>query len=406
MGSRLSILVLVLALALAGCTSTFVSNVASTFSSAFSLNDGVAPENIDALLDDDLFLEDSGPLLSNPVALYELPEDLARELDREIRPLPTDEQRYRALRRWIFDKAGNYEYDPGVTAAISELAEVGKINCFSFSVLYVAAARHLGLTADVQLVYSPPSWDMSESTWVLNQHINVSGEVRRSSGLQRNRVQVQIGTHTTRPEQSIIKYVVDLNPNLIVNVHRTERLRDDQVLARFYGNRAAEALVNGDYALAYAYSRRGLEADERSSQVLTNLGVLYARVDRSDLARQAYLAALHADSDADSARNNLVLIYRREGEVEEAERLERRIQARRSKNPYYHYVVGRQEADSGAYEQAIGSFKRAIRRKRNEPMFYVSLADAQTALGLEQDALETLQRGRRYADGENMALFE
>ena len=49
----------------------------------------------------------------------------------------------------------------------------------SFSNLFVAAARYADVPANFQLVDSPPQWDINNKTWVLAQHINVSGIVRR-----------------------------------------------------------------------------------------------------------------------------------------------------------------------------------------------------------------------------------
>ncbi len=366
---------------------------------------GVAPQDVDALLDDDLFLTETQdaapqPALPGMVDLYQLPASMTRDLDRYIADLPSQEQRYRALRRWAFDQADRYEYDPGTTAAPADLAAVGRINCFSFSVLFVAAARRVGLPAEVQLVYSPPNWDIDADNWILNQHINVTGTFRSARSPA-----VSVGPAATGSTGSMIRkgpgnsaeqYVVDLNPDIVVNAHRTERLDEHQVLARFYGNKAAEALVAGDHELAYRYSRTALEVDPASAVVWTNLGVLYAWSERPELARGAYTLAIDLDDDADSARNNLALLYRRLGEDEQAEALEQTIRARRNRNPYYHHLLGRKSVRSGNYADAIGHFQDAIRRKRNEPVFYLALAEAQLALDEQEQARDSLARARRH----------
>lgn len=365
---------------------------------------GVAPEDVDALLDDDTFLSGTPEVSAPPapdgvVDLYWLPPAMTRELERDIASLPSQEQRYRALRRWAFDQADRYEYDPGTTAAPADLAAVGRINCFSFSVLFVAAARQVGLPAEVQLVYSPPNWDIDADNWILNQHINVTGSFRSARSPA-----VSVGPTATGSTGSMIRkgknsaeqYVVDLNPDIVINAHRTERLAEHQVLARFYGNKAAEALVAGDHELAYRYSRTALAVDPASAVVWTNLGVLYAWSERPELARGAYNLAIDVDDDADSARNNLALLYRRLGEDEQAEALEQVIRARRNRNPYYHHLLGRKSVRSGNYPDAVSHFEDAIRRKRDEPVFYLALAEAQLALDEPDEARDALDRARRH----------
>lgn len=394
--------IVALLMAAVGCSST---NTGTTASRA-----GAAPADIDALLRDDLVLTSDAGAAPHGVDLYAMPAAMREEIDRRIGGIEDEEDRYRALRRWIFKVADGYQYDPEVTAAIAELEEIGRINCFSFSVLYVAAARHLGLTADVQLVYSPPNWDLAADNWVLNQHINVSGTVRGSldDKLLQDRMNLptQTGTRIYKVNRtSTIKYVVDLNPKIIVNAHRTEALGDARVLGRFYANKAAEALVQDDLELAYRYSRLGIEADPASSPVWTNLGVIYSRLEQPELARRSYLAALDADPDADSARNNLALLYYSLGDAEQAAALEKVIQSRRRRNPYYHHLLGENERLAGRYDLAMDHYHAAIRRKRDEPRFYMSMAEAQLALDRPDDARATLNRARKHANGEDAAAI-
>jgi tetratricopeptide (TPR) repeat protein len=344
-------------------------------------------------------------------ALFELPESVVRDLDREITTLRNEEARYRALRRWIFRVAEQYEYDPAITASLAELDDLGKINCFSFSLLFLAAARHVDVPAVMQLVYTPPDWQETDGTWVLNQHVNVSGTVARHVDREalssRHRMALQTGT-LIRPNAahaSPIRYVVDLNPRVVVHAHRTRLLADHEIVGLFYSNKAAEAIFMADYTSAYHYSKLALNADRSSGTAWNNLGIYFSRTGQLEHARDAYLTAIAVDPDADSSRNNLVSVLRQLGDVERAAALDQQARARRSRNPYYHYGIGRQRLDARDYAASIAHFRSAIRRKRDEQRFYLSLAEAQLALGQHDGARQTLKRAARFLDTDQQGRY-
>jgi tetratricopeptide (TPR) repeat protein len=263
----------------------------------------------------------------------------------------------------------------------------------------------------VQLVYSPPNWDLSDRTWVLNQHINVTGTVKGSISMGESRNRVALPSHTgtiIKPDfmlDTFIKYVVDLNPKLVVNAYRTEVLDDHQFASRFYGNLAAQALLEENYTDAYLYNKQAINFDKLSSLAWNNLGVLYSRIDQPDLARKSYLTAIQVDPDADAARNNLASLYRKVGNTSEANQLDQGITQRRKKNPYYHYYLGEDLLKVGDYEEAIDYFRQAIRRKKDEQLFYLSMAEAQLELDQIRDAERSLNKAEKYAEKANSERY-
>jgi len=136
----------------------------------------------------------------------------------------------------------------------------------------------------------------------------------------------------------------------VVDEYRTEILTDHQVLALFYANKAAEALFADKLGLAYQYTKHAVLADPASATALNTLGVLYGRVEQTALARDAYLAAIAADADADSARSNLAALYRRMGEVNSASDEQQRLNRRRERNPYYNFTLGEEKLQAGQWE--------------------------------------------------------
>lgn len=373
---------------------------------------GLVPKNIENLLVDRYFLTNElADIKVEEVDIYKLPKGVVSYLEQEIVPLPSEEQRYRALRKWIFDYADNYDYDPNTTVPISKIDEIGKINCLSFSTLFVAAARHVGIPADIQLIYSPPAWEMTGQSWLLAQHINVTGKIRRALGPREVNARLNLPTDTgtfikrTSERYEIQKYVVDLNPRVVVNAYRTELLQDDEVASRYHANIGAEALVNDNYSAAYLHMKQAITLNNMSSPAWNNLGVLYSRVNQPELARQSYLTALQVDPDADSALTNLTALHQRLGNEDRATELKTRIATRIEKNPFYHFYLGKDLLEIGEYDKAIARFESAIHRKKDEQLFYLFLAEAQLAQNQIRKAEKSLKQAEKYAEPANQKQY-
>ncbi len=342
-----------------------------------------------------------------------LPPEVRDYLDREIRPIPHEEDRYRALRRWAFeDFQPRYSYDPGYTAPLDKLDAGGRINCFSFSNMFVAAARYVNVPAEFQLVDSPPQWNMSSNTFVVSQHINVTGMLKRNlTDSEEAALQGQVwqtGTRIHRIDWDKLHrgYVVDLNPAIAVDSYRTRTISDQQALALYYSNRSVEALLSGDSDAALAYGRTAIVMDDQSVTAWSNLGVILSRAGNTDAALQAYLAALSLDRDAETATVNLERVYRRTGEVEKADTLAAQTAARRKRNPYYHYSMGEAMLEQGDLERALEHFKDAISRKEDERLFYYGLAKAQIRLGEYDKATRNLEQAREHSSTNDLWRFE
>ena len=359
-------------------------------------------------------LDTAAPLTAAPPPerFLVLPVDIRHYLDREVVPLETEEERYNALRSWAFDEfSPDYEYDPTFTAPLQGLPDAGRINCFSFSNLFVAAARYSDVPAHFQLVQSPPQWDINRDTWVVSQHINVTGSVFREltqSERQYLRDQEQTtGTLIRRklPTNMDRDYVVDLNPEIAVDAFQSEVISDAEALSLFYSNRSVEELLSGNRDAATEYGRLAIEADEASATAWNNMGVLLSRQGKLEGARQAYLTSLALNPGGESAANNLERIFRRLGETKKADALAARTRSNRMKNPYYHYALGEKRLAQGQLKDAVAHFKDAISRKEDERLFYYGLAEAQIGLGDYRKASKNLSVAKQHSTGRDMARY-
>ncbi len=363
------------------------------------------------LLHDDLFFDrDLHPVIET-IDLLTLPQATKNYLDRYVVGLPTEHQRYEALRQWVFDRFSGYQYDATETLSISNLVNDRKINCLSFSNLFIAAARYVDIPAQAQLVFAPPYWDAVNGAWVVNQHVNVYGDIKveknspvviSDSTWHMNRNDIYYSPwngSSVNKYRATQRYIADLNRAVVSVPFKTQAINDLQLLALFYNNKASEAIQHNQLSLAYAYIKAALKSDLLLSSVWNNLGVLYQRQNQLDLARQVYQVAIQLDDNAHSSKSNLSNVYLSLGELQKAEALEREVTAYREANPYYHYSLGEQSLAIDEYSTAADHFYKAIELKHNEQLFYYALAKTQIGLGNYHLVAENLKNARVFAKG-------
>ncbi len=348
-------------------------------------------------------------VLESAEQLLELPESMKRQLDAQVMPHDSEYERYKKLRQWAFTRFNDFEFSSLETVSLAELNSTRKINCLSFSALFVAAARYTDVSADFQLVFSPPYWDRSNDSWINNQHINVTGRVDMPEMLLptvTSDVPDQIAVRRFQDQPfATYRYVADVNPAVVSLQLKREIISEELVKSLFYSNKAVEQLVQDDITAAYAYTKEALLTYPESSLAWNNLGVLYNRVNQSSLAAAAFEQAIALDDRAYSARSNLARLYRDIGEYQRAVVLERQIEEFRLANPYYHAALAEQAIAEGDLRQARRYYENALDRKHNEQHFYHQLAIIHQALGDTEAVLENLRKARRYARGEEKSKF-
>lgn len=372
-------------------------------------------QNPSDLLVDAYFEESSQslPAIEQP-NLFELPASYQRDLDRIIASSDSELERYNKMRSWIYRRFRDYDFDVTETYSLGQLNTNRKINCLSFSAMFVAAARYVDVPAEFQLVLAPPYWDKEGNNWINNQHINVRGTIDVSENYIRDRLNTQrIGSQsqflwsTEAPVRYSggVRYTADINPAVLSINSGRRKISEQQVVSLFYSNKSIEALLDQDLPLAYAYTKEALEADPDSSIAWNNLGVIYARVGQQGYSTEAYERAIELDETMYSAKSNLANSYRASGRRQEADSIEQEIESFRSQNPYYHSALAENSIAAGEYSDAVAHLEEAVANKRNEHFFYHQLAIVNQQLGDRDAVVENLDRARRYARGSDKTRF-
>jgi tetratricopeptide (TPR) repeat protein len=248
-------------------------------------------------------------------------------------------------------------------------------NCLSATMLFVALAREAGLEVAYQLVNVPPTWSDEPDIIVVSNHVNARVAPRNDR-----------------------EYVVDFNEIGYNDSMPSREIDDDYVLALFYNNLGAEALIRKDYALSFRYFRAGIEADSMISAIWSNLGVLYARQGFDQHAEAAYLQALASRSRNRTALTNLVNLYEARGDHATAQLYREQVRRYQERNPYYHFALAERAYSEQRLDDALAAVSRAIRLKGDEQRFHQLRGQTYLALGRESEAEKSFARAAEYAE--------
>jgi Flp pilus assembly protein TadD len=177
---------------------------------------------------------------------------------------------------------------------------------------------------------------------------------------------------------------------------------DYRAFAQFYNNLGSKKLAEGNAPDAFRYFIKAIKTDPELSYAWSNLGVVYRRNNQFHDAEAAYLQGLavtqgSGDTSILTIMNNLVNLYDIAGENEKALLYKTYIASFREKNPYYQYIAGKTAYDDSLFEKSIGLFKRAIRLKDDEPLFYYGLARAYLKTDEIRKAEINIDRAISYA---------
>ena len=303
-----------------------------------------------------------------------LSPEMKTMLDQHIRGEYNHEKRLHLLIELIFDEAFlGLHYANDHTKTSIETFETRNGNCLSFTNMFVAMARYLGLDAGFQEVVNFPSWDRQDNVVVLNLHMNA---LVRLQGR---------------------RYVVDFNPFEDRKDRTSRAVPDHRAKAQYYNNRGAEFFRNGDTEQALVYFKKALSIDPDLSFAWSNLGVAYSKSQLWEESEKAYLLALKSNRQEYTAMTNLAKLYQRLGREKEAHRYLKKVSAFRNLNPYYHFSLGEQAYHDSRFEDAVKHFRRAIKRKGKEHEFYFALAKTYSRLDDLPKVIEALKKARQFA---------
>lgn len=315
------------------------------------------------------------PAPPTPEQITQVPPALHALVQQRVMPVASREDRLKALVHLAFDDDGlALQYDPKATHTVAESYATRRVNCLSFTLLFVALARDAGLQAHVQEVGRVLSWYQDGDALYNAGHVNVGVRVDGRTGS------------------------IDLDSSILMDRRGPRAISDRRALAHYYNNRGAELMAAGDMDAAQQYLALALRMDAGFAGAWNNRGVLALR--RGDLrqARSDYEAALAADPSHASTLSNAIALYRRLGDAPRTAAMLARLQRVQKTDPFRDYLLGDEAERRGDYATAIGRYRRALRLYNGAHPLYFALARAYFLSGDYRHADFALQQALTLSD--------
>lgn len=293
--------------------------------------------------------------------IFKLDEEMVALVDEKIKKNYSPIKKAKVLLHHIFSQdniALSYASNANVIA--TEAFHSQAANCLSLTIMAYALAKEADLDVEFQQVKVPEYWVRNGKYNLLTGHINLLIETKSNF----NGVRVY-GSGTLE---------VDFDPYVQKQSFSKRIINKNAVLAMFYNNKGGQALVNGDYAIAYQYFKAATQKNSTFSSAWGNLAVLYKLTNNDDIAESTYRYAITLAQDNYTALANLAILLRKKGADEEAQRIETTLQMKRNKNPYYHAVLADEAYFNQNYSQAVSHYKKGIQLNRKVHELYFGLA--------------------------------
>jgi len=330
--------------------------------------------SVDMLLDSSPLGKDVGEEDFSQVDILEMTPEMKAFLDSYV---DDTFNRYARMKRLLYAVMGEGKfelvYDDKTHTAPETFQHQGG-NCLSFTNMFVAMARYLGIHASFQEVDIPPDWSQAGQSFLFSQHVNVH---------------VDLGADTIR--------IIDFNIYNFNHSYERRVISDQRARAHYFSNIGVEQMLDGESAVAYANFRQALIEDSTFSPAWINLGILHRREGYLDFAETSYLQALEVDNYNLIALSNLASLYEQEGMTERAESYRSMVRSHRMNNPYYRYQLAQAAVIDGDYQDAINHLKFAIRKREGEDRFYFLMSLSYLMSGDEEAAEQWMKKAEAVA---------
>jgi tetratricopeptide (TPR) repeat protein len=296
-------------------------------------------------------------------------------------------EKMETLAHSIFNRLDfNLLYRGDANTIASETFRNRAANCLSLSIMTYALAREAGFGVRFQDIDIPEFWTRRDGISLLNGHVNLQIVPRSSNTAIYFKTQ---------------GYQVDFDPQAIKAHFPKKYISKQLVLAMFYNNKGADALLQHDFDSAFAYFSAALKLEPEFVSGWVNLGFLYRLKGLYAGAERVYSHALNMAPDNLTGWENLAYLYTYTGRADEADVILARVERKRQDNPFYHLDLGEREFDKGNWEIALDHFRRALALNNRHAEIFFALAKTYYQLGEEQRTRHYLKMAKRTAHSLN-----
>lgn len=270
------------------------------------------------------------------------------------------------------------EYESTTTRTAAQTYAARSGNCLSLVIMTAAFAKELGMPVRFRSIDVDSTWSRLAGLYLGSAHVNISIGNRRDSGMR-----------STDQDDML---VVDFIPRDEAARLRARELDEDDIVALYLNNRAAEMLVQDRIDDAYWWARAAVGKRPNMIAALNTLAVIYERHGDVAMAEQTYRAALEREPENTMVMRNLQPVLAARGKHDEAQALAKRIAGIEPFPPYHHFDQGMVALREGDYDGARVLFEREVKRAPYNDEFRFWLGVAHLRLGDVKHAREQIAK--------------
>lgn len=268
------------------------------------------------------------------------------------------------------------EYDSVITRNAAQAFAARSGNCLSLVIMAAAFAKEIGLPVRYQSVSMEETWSRSGNLYFSSGHVNLSLGEKPS------------GVRTIYDDSYLL--TIDFVPPEDTRSQHTKELGEETILAMYMNNRAAELLARDQLDEAYWRAREAVMLDPRFLNSFNTLGVIYRRHGDLQEAERALRHVLERKPGNAEVMSNLALVLSDQGRIDESMELTRRVAQIQPHPPFHYFNLGQAAMKRGDFQAARDMFAKEIARAEYYHEFHFWLALAHFGLGEIQLAREQM----------------
>ncbi|KAF7767711.1 hypothetical protein PCIT_a3790 [Pseudoalteromonas citrea] len=182
----------------------------------------------------------------------------------------------RVIPAYLKNKLASFSYD-GATLSATQTLNQDQGNCISLAILTQAYANLIGIETSFREVASIPVYKMSGQTLLISNHFN---------------------TKLLAPTEGEKGFISAIRPGTVIDyfpaqdIYFVDTATVDDLVAKFYANHAADALLNKRFNESYSHIIQSFKHVKNDPELINIAAILHRRAGDSETAKQLFEFAL------------------------------------------------------------------------------------------------------------------
>ncbi len=285
-----------------------------------------------------------------------------------------------------------FKYHSDTLVATQTFAE-NRGNCLSLAILTRALAKISEVHISYQLVDTPPLYLRDGGIVLSSRHVRAI--------LHHSRLNLSKSTFSFNKGSVIIDYF----PSRGTRTLRT--IDENEFFSMYYLNKAAEALVEANYELAYWLTRTALALKPDDGQAINTMAVIHERMGHFESAEKLYRYGLKYGQEKLLLLSNYHQFLNKQNRTDEAQLIAAKLKKYEQHNPFKYIDLANKLFSSKDYSSALHYYKKAAKVADYLDEAYAGIAKSQYMLGYKKRALRSLKKAlQRSQRDKSTALYQ